>query len=155
MFRVFGLTVALLGSLLIVSMLQGCSESGTAKAVGTYELDKTAIKAELQKEIERIEDPTEKYEATVRLGGIDDFPAMSFVLAADGTLEAKTVMMGMTDTAKGNWSISGSTVTFRMTETGATDPDEMTGTLKGDSLELNPPDGQEMPFRMIFTRKKA
>src|SRR5690606_22113536 len=97
----------------------------------------------------------EKYEATVVLGGLDAFPSMSFVLAEDGTLEAKTVMMGMTDTAKGHWSISGSTVTFRMTETGAGGPDEMTGTLKGDSLELNPPDGADMPFRMIFTRKKA
>ncbi len=155
MFRVLVLTVALLGSLLIASMLQGCGDSGVARAAGTYEIDKAAIKAELQKEIEKIEDPNEKYMATNILGGIDGMPSMTFTLAKDGTLEATTVMMGMTDTAKGNWSISGSTVTFRMTETGTNDPDEMTGTLKGDRIELNAPEGEETPFKLIFKRKKA
>lgn len=154
MIRTLTITFAVLSALITASLLQGCG-SPTAKAAGTYTLDKAAIKAELQKKIESIEDPSEKYEATVRLGGIDDFPTMSFVLAEDGTLEAKTVMMGMTDTTKGSWSISGSTVTFRMTDTGANDPDEMTGTLRGDSIELNSPNGEEMPFRMIFTRTKA
>lgn len=155
MYRVFVLTVALLGSLLIATMLQGCGDSGVARAAGTYEIDKAAIKAELQKEIDKIEDPNEKYMTTTVLQGIDSMPSMTFTLGKDGTLEATTVVMGMTDTAKGNWSISGSTVTFRMTETGANDPDEMTGTLKGDRIELNALEGEDMPFRMIFKRKKA
>lgn len=155
MIRTITITLAILCSLITATLLQGCGDSGVAKAAGTYELDRDAIKAELQKEIEKIDDPSEKYMATNILGGIDDMPLMTFVLAKDGTLEATTVMMGMTDTAKGNWSISGSTVTFRMTDTGENDPDEMTGNLKGERIELNPPDGEEMPFKMIFKRKKA
>ncbi len=153
MTRSFALVAALLFTVLTTALLQGCGSS-TAKAAGTYELDKEAMKASMQAEIDKIEDEGEKMMAGMMMGMVDGM-TMTFVLNEDGTVDASTTVMGQVDSAKGTWTLKGSTITFTMTETDAGDPETMTGTLKGDSIELNSPDEDEMPFNLVFNKKKA
>ncbi|MFI4854282.1 MAG: hypothetical protein ACIAQF_04790 [Phycisphaerales bacterium JB065] len=153
MTRQFALIVALLGALFTTALLQGCGSS-SAKAVGTYELDKEAMKAAVQAEVDQTEDPMEKMGKSMMLGMLDSL-SMTFELKADGTFDGTSTMMGETDTVKGNWSLKGSTITFKMSETDPGDPEEMTGTLSGGTITLIPPDDEDAPFNLIFHKKKA
>lgn len=155
MFRFATLTLVLLCSVLTTSLLQGCGDSATSRAAGTYELDRAAIKSALQAKIDETDDPTEQYMNTQFMQGIDEMPMMTFTLSKDGTFEATSELGSGDDDASGTWTLEDSTITFEMTETDTGDPDRMTGTLTGDTIKLNPPDGEMMPFNLLFKKKKA
>lgn len=155
MTRSFLIVASLLSALLCAAMLQGCGDATPSSAVGVYELDKAAMKASMQAEIDKIEDPMEKMGASMAMSFMDSM-SMTIDLKADGTVEAVTnVPMGGTDSARGTWSMKGSAITFKMTHTDEGDPEEMTGTLKGGTLELTTPDEAEMPYNLVFNKKKA
>jgi len=154
MFRVFGLTVALLGCLLIASMLQGCGDSGTAKVAGTYELDKTAMKAAMQAEIDGIEDDMEKMGAAMMLGMID-MMSITITLNEDGSANGLMVMGGDEDPATGSWTLNGKAISITLAPEGDSNPETMSGTFDGDTIRLDAPEEEEMPFQMVFTRKAA
>ncbi len=150
MFRHTTLILTLLTSLLMLTSLQGCGKSPMAKAAGTYELDKEAVKTAMQAEIEKIEDPMEKSMASGALGMVDAM-SMTMTLNADGTATAATTGMPGAGTASGTWTLEGSTITITMAQEGE-NPDTISGTLSGDVITLSPPE-EEMPFDMVFKRK--
>lgn len=153
MFRVFGLTVALMGLFLIASMLQGCGDSAVSKAAGTYELDTAAMRTSMQAEIDKIEDQMEKMGASMMLGMIGEM-SITITLNADGTANGVMVMAGEEDPATGSWTLEGNAISITMTPEGESTAETMTGTFEGDTIRLDAP-GEEMPFQMIFKRKAA
>jgi hypothetical protein len=144
--------MVLLCSMFVISMLQGCGESATARAAGTYELDTTAMKAAVQAEIDSMEDEMEKMAAGMMLGMLDGM-SMTLTLNEDGTASGVVVMNGEEDPATGTWTLDGDSISITM-ESEDTAAEEMTGTLEGDTIRLSNP-GDEMPFDMVFNRRAS
>ncbi len=157
MIRIATLTMVLLCSVLITSLLQGCGDSGTAKAVGTYELDTAAMKTAMLAEIENTEDENEKM-ALGSMLGIIDATSMTITLNEDGT--ASVVMSGPMavdddeEHDSGTWTLTDQDISITMTSEGDDTSETITGTLEGDTIRLSSPD-DEMPFDMVFNRRAS
>lgn len=145
------LTVTLLAG----GLLQACGQPAESKHAGVYELDKDVIMDAMQADIAAIADPDERQAMEMGMAmmgaGMFDVMNMTLTLDADGTASSTTSMMGETETVTGRWSAAGDTVTIEMVDHG--EPEAITGKITGDSLELHPPDGEEMPFRLVLKRR--
>src|SRR5690606_4015002 len=130
-------------------VLQGC-ESAEEVAAGTYTLDKESIKASLQKEIDSEGGQGNPMAAAMAQQMIESM-TMTLTLDADGTASSNMSMMGQTQNASGTWKIDGDSVSITMAEDGG-EPSTATGKLDGDTLEMQPEGGDEMPFKMIFRK---
>ena len=144
-------SVAVVIALLGLALVHGCGPTPEEKAAGTYALDKENIKQAAAAEAEKAPDE-EKAQLEMALSMIDSM-SMTLTLSADGSATSSMSMMGQTQSTTGTWKISGATVTLTMTEEGET-PESVTGTLKGDTLELSPPEDSDMPFKMVFRKQK-
>jgi len=151
------LTIAMLGVVLLgAGLLQACGKSPEPSHAGTWELDIQVVKDAMMAEIATIEDPAERQAmefGMAMLGsGMLDAMSMSLTLNPDGTASSTTSMMGESDTVHGTWSARGDQLTIEMTQDG--ESDSISAVVEGDTLELIPPEGEAMPFRMIM-RKRA
>jgi|GEM_PF-4075398 len=151
------LTIAMLGVVLLgAGLLQACGKSPELGHAGTWELDIQVVKDAMMAEIGEIEDPAERQAmefGMAMLGsGMLDAMNMTLTLNPDGTASSTTSMMGESDTVHGTWSARGDHLTIEMTQDG--ESDSISAVVEGDTLELIPPEGEDMPFRMIM-RKRA
>ncbi len=151
MLRSMTLYFALLCCVAITSLLQGCGDSGVAKAAGTYELDTAAMRTAMQAEIDKIEDPMERMGASMMLGMLGEM-SMTITLNADGTASGVVVIAGEEDPATGNWTLTGNNISITMGSEGESNPETMSGTYEGDTIRLDAP-GDEMPVQMVLKRK--
>lgn len=147
--RQFSLRLSLFLALLTLILLPGC-ESAMDRAAGSYDLDKTQVKAAMQKEIDKLEDPAEKAQMSMMMGMIDAF-SMTLTLNADGTATGEMGMGGDSQDATGTWTINGDQVSVTLAAEGE-EPETMSGTLSGDTLKFDPPEEEDVPFDLVFTR---
>jgi hypothetical protein len=154
----FPLAMAMLLSIfLIAAPIQGCGQQATPSAhAGTWELDIQVVKDAMMAEIAEMEDSEEReaMELGMAMIGAGMLDTMSMVLRLnpDGTASSTSTMMGESDTVHGSWSAEGDRLTIQMTQDG--ESDSVSAVVEDDTLELLPPEGEEMPFRMIM-RKRA
>lgn len=145
------LTALLLGA----ATLQGCGKPDTASHAGTWDLDIEVVKEAMAAEIAAIEDPEERQAMEFGMemigAGMLDAMEMTLTLNADGTASSTTSMMGETETVGGTWSAEGNHLTIEMVQDG--ESDAVAALVEGDTLELIPPEGEDMPFRMILHRR--
>lgn len=147
------LVAAMFIALLCAVTLPGCSDPKAA-AMGSYDVDKAAIKAAAEAEIKsKGENSQESMGAAMMLAMIDDM-AMTLTLNADGTASMMQSAMGQSNTSSGTWTISGKTITIMAAPPGQT-PEAITGTLSGDTITIKPPKGEQMPFDLVFKKRKA
>jgi hypothetical protein len=152
----FLILVAVLASASLgIATLAGCGKAETPQHAGTWDLDTQVVKDAMMAEIAAIEDPEERQamEMGMAMMGAEMIDAMNMtlVLNADGTASSTTSMMGQTDTVTGRWSADGDMLTIEMEQDGQS---EAVSARVGDgTLELLPPEGEEMPFRMIMRKR--
>ena len=150
MHRPLSSITSLIALLLLVVVQSGCS--GEADISGTYDLDKAAVKAAMEAEMKAKGEDKDPM-AAFAMGMIESMN-VSMTLNADGTASMQMSMMGEAQTASGTWTRSGKSITVTMAEPGET-PTPANGTIDGDTITLKPPEGQDMPFDMVFKKKKA
>lgn len=145
------LTALLLGA----ATLQGCGKRDTAGHAGTWDLDIEVVKDAMAAEIAAIEDPEERQAMEFGMemigAGMLDAMQMTLTLNVDGTASSTTSMMGETETVDGTWSAQGNRLTIEMVQDG--ESESVAALVEGDTLELIPPEGEDMPFRMIMHRR--
>lgn len=156
MFRRYVYVPTLAVCLLVFGALQGCGKSVESQHAGTYELDKAVIMESIEAEIAVIEDAEEREAMEAGLAmvgsGMLDMMRLTITLNADGTASSTTSMMGESDTVTGTWVTRGDAVTITMIEAdGSSEP--VNGMITGDTLELFPPEDEELPFRMVLRRQ--
>ncbi len=175
--RVIFLMAALAGLTLGAGMLAGCAKPESAKPaagvapasapasaparipavgpVGTWQLDNQVVKDAMMADIAAIEDPEERQAMELGMAmlgaGMIDEMSMILSLNADGTASSTTSMMGDSETVHGSWTASGNMLTIEMEQDGQSDA--VAARVDGDTLELIPPEGEELPFRMIMRRR--
>lgn len=137
-------------------LLQGCGQAPEEAHAGTWELDIQVVKDAMAAEIAAIEDPEERQAmefgmAMIGSGMLDEME-MTLTLKADGTASSTTSMMGESETVYGTWSARGKDLTIEMVQDN--ESDAVAAVVEGDTLELIPPEGEEMPFRMIMRRRE-
>jgi hypothetical protein len=141
--------------LLLAGGLQACGKSPTMTHAGTWELDIQVVKDAMEAEIARIEDPEERQAMELGMAmigaGMLDAMNMTLVLNPDGTASSTTSLLDESQTVHGTWSQDGDNLTIRMTEDEQTD--SVSAVVTGDTLELLPPEGEDMPFRMIMRKR--
>lgn len=142
--------ITLVVALLSLVCLPGCGKSPEARAAGTYELDKQAMKDAVQAEIDQIEDPMERMGASMMMGMFDMF-SVTITLNADGTASGISEMAGESEYVSGTWTLTDNRISLTLAEEGE-EPETMTGILDGDTIRIETPDEEEMPFDMIFRR---
>ena len=140
-------TLILSATLLTMSMLHGCGDSGNSTAGGTYKYDKIATKAAMQTSFDQIEDPFEKMIAQAVFETIE----WTIVLHPDGTLNSTATWFG-TQQASGTWELNRGQLTVIMTYTDQA-PQRMSGTIRGDKLSISD-DVEGMAIRLVFTKQK-
>lgn len=123
--------------------------------VGTWQLDNQVVKEAMMADIAAIEDPEERQAmelgmAMMGTGMIDDM-VMILELEPDGAATSTTSMMGDSETVHGKWATRGEMLVIEMEQDGASEAIE--ARIDGDTLELIPPEGEELPFRMIMRRQ--
>ncbi len=151
MSRTVYFTMLLLCACVLTGALSGCGQSAEAAAAGVYELDKERIKEEMQAQIDAMEDETEQAEAQMGLAFIE-MMSMTLTLNEDGSASGVMSMMGESDHATGSWTIDGSQIAITLAGEGE-EPETMSGTLAGDTLELEPDDDGMMPFNLVFRKR--
>jgi len=151
------LTMAVLAAaVLAVAPLQGCGKPAPTSAhAGTWELDIQVVKDAMLAEIAEIDDPEEREAMEFGMAmigsGMLDAMEMTLKLNADGTASSTTSMMGESETVSGTWSARGNQLTIEMAQDG--ESEAVSAVVEGDTLELIPPEGEDMPFRMIMRRR--
>ncbi len=150
--RLVVVMVAML-AMLSAGVLQGCSDP-KAKVAGTYELDKAAVKASAEAKAKAEGPNSDAAAAAGMMAGMIDAMNMSVTLNVDGTASMAMSMMGQSETASGTWTLDGSAISITANKTGEA-PETISGTVSGDSITLKSPEGQQMPFDMVFKKKKA
>lgn len=102
-----------------------------------------------------IEDPEERQvmEFGMEMMGASLIDEMQMILTLnpDGSATSTTSLFGESDTVHGTWTADGDLLTIEMEQEG--ESDAVLARLDGDSLELIPPEGEELPFRMIMRRQ--
>lgn len=156
MFRTTVYVPALAAMLIALGALQGCGKAVESRHAGTYELDKAVIMESIEAEIAAIEDPEEREAMEMGLAmvgsGMLDMMRLTVTLNADGTASSTTSMMDESETVSGTWVARGDAVTISMIEAdGSSEP--VNGMITGDTLELFPPEDEELPFRMLLRRQ--
>lgn len=151
------LTIAMLGLVLLgAGLLQACGKGPETTHAGTWELDIQVVKDAMMAEIAEIEDPAERQAmefGMAMLGsGMLDAMSMTLTLNPDGSAVSMTSMMGESESVSGTWSARGDVLTINMTQDG--ESEAISAVVEGDTLELLPPEGEDMPFRMLM-RKQA
>ena len=153
--RHFQAMAMLAAVMLLAGGLQACGKSPTMTHAGTWELDIQVVKDAMEAEIARIEDPEERQAMELGMAmigaGMLDAMNMTLVLNPDGTASSTTRLMDESQTVHGTWSQDGDSLTIRMTEGEQTD--SVSAVVTGDTLELLPPEGEDMPFRMIMRKR--
>jgi len=156
MFRRMVYVPALAAMLMALVALQGCGKAVESRHAGTYELDKAVIMESIAAEIAAIQDPEEREAMEMGLAtvgsGMLEMMRLTVTLNADGTASSTTSMMGESETVTGTWVVRGDAVTITMIEAdGGSEP--VNGRITGDTLELFPPEDEELPFRMVLRRQ--
>ena len=174
--RVIFVAAVLAGLVLGAGTLQGCAKQepaqpspGSAPAsaaqapasiaavgpVGTWQLDNQVVKDAMMADIAAIEDPEERQAMELGMAmmgaGMIDEMVMILALEADGSASSTTSMMGDSETVHGQWATSGDMLIIEMEQDGASEA--IAARIDGDTLELIPPEGEELPFRMIMRRR--
>ena len=156
MSRVTSLAVVLLCAMLAASLRGGCAASASPvpEVAGTYELDREAVKAAMQAEIELIEDEEERWDALTIMGTID-MMSITLTLNQDGTANGEMTMFDEAHPASGTWTLDGGTLTVIVAPEGD-EAATMIGTVDGDTIRLSVEDEDEdMPFDLVFVRRDA
>ena len=153
--RHFQAMAMLAAVMLLAGGLQACGKSPTMTHAGTWELDIQVVKDAMEAEIARIEDPEERQAMELGMAmigaGMLDAMNMTLVLNPDGTASSTTRLLDESQTVQGTWSQDGDTLTIRMTE--GEQSDTVSAVVDGDTLELLPPEGEDMPFRMLMRKR--
>lgn len=143
------------GSAPTSAAVQAPASAARVGPVGTWQLDNQVVKDAMMADIAAIEDPEERQamELGMAMMGAGMIDEMSMVLAlnADGSASSTTSMMGESETVHGSWTASGAMLTIEMAQDGQSDA--VAARIDGDTLELIPPEGEELPFRMIMRRR--
>jgi len=145
-------------ALLVCGLLvAGCGSSASSVA-GVYELDKETVKASIQAEMKKAEESGDaemgaQFGGAMILGMIDSL-TMTVTLNADGTANMVADMMGDQNTSSGTWKLDGEAITITATSPGE-EPETINGTVAGGRMTLKSPDGDEMPFDMVFKKKTS
>jgi hypothetical protein len=134
---------------------QAPASAVAAGPVGTWQLDNQVVKDAMMADIAAIEDPEERQAMELGMAmmgaGMIDEMVMILALEPDGSASSTTSMMGDSETVHGKWSTSGEMLIIEMEQDGASEA--IAARIDGDTLELIPPEGEEMPFRMIMRRR--
>jgi hypothetical protein len=153
--RHFQAMAMLAAVMLLAGGLQACGKSQTMTHAGTWELDIQVVKDAMEAEIAQIEDPEERQAMELGMAmigaGMLDAMSMTLVLNPDGTASSTTSLMDESQTVQGTWSQDGDSLIILMTE--GEQSDSVSAVVDGDTLELLPPEGEEMPFRMIMRKR--
>jgi hypothetical protein len=148
--------LATFGSLLVLSLAAACG-GGSSAAVGTYQLDKAAMKqsalgamtAEEKKQMDAL--PAEQRKAAEEMmGKTFDAMEMTIELKADGTATATSKGMGPTSTENGTWKLAGDQLTLT-TKDAAGKEESKTGTLANGAFTVTE---EEAGRKMTMTFKK-
>ena len=140
-------------AMLCAAALSGCTDPKAA-AAGTYEVDKAAFKAAAEADIKaKGENDPNATPAAMLLGMIDDM-VMTLTLNADGTASMQSSIMGETQTGSGTWTLNGKSISITAGPSGET-PETFSGTIEGDAITLKAPPGQDMPFELVFKKRKS
>ena len=126
----------------------GC-ESEMESAAGTYSMDKEGVKTSVKEKGKS--DGASSQEIEMALAMIDAM-TMQLKLNADGTASTSTSIMGQSQSTSGTWTIADGAVTVSMKEEGG-QIQSITGKLSGESLEMDPPPGSEVPFKLVFKKQ--
>jgi hypothetical protein len=150
------LPLAVLAALLLgAATLQGCGQPEVSRHAGTWDLDTQVVKDAMLAEIASIENEEERQamELGMAMMGAEliDAMNMTLVLSPDGTASSTTSIMGESETVYGSWSASGDMLTIEMEQDGQSEA--VAARVSGDTLELLPPEGEEMPFRMVMRKR--
>jgi hypothetical protein len=150
------LPLAVLAALLLgAATLQGCGQPEVSRHAGTWDLDTQVVKDAMLAEIASIENEEERQamELGMAMMGAEliDAMNMTLVLSPDGTASSTTSIMGESETVYGSWSASGDMLTIQMEQDGQSEA--VAARVSGDTLELLPPEGEEMPFRMVMRKR--
>ena len=140
-------------ALLSAATLGGCSDP-KAKAAGTYDVDKVALKAAAQAHVKAKGENSPEGQNAAMMAGMIDAMSITLTLNADGTASMISAMMGQSQTATGTWTISGSAITITASKAGEA-PETVTGTVSGDTITLKPPKGEDMPFDLVMKKRKG
>jgi hypothetical protein len=135
---------------LCLLLATGC-ESEMESAAGTYAMDKEGVKESVKAKGES--DGASSQEIDMALAMIDGM-TMQLTLNADGTASTSTSMMGQSQSTSGTWTISGGDVTVSMKDEDG-QSQSITGKLEGESLEMDPPPGSDMPFKLVFRKQST
>jgi hypothetical protein len=153
--RHFQAMAMLAAVMLLAGGLQACGKSQTMTHAGTWELDIQVVKDAMEAEIAQIEDPEERQAMELGMAmigaGMLDAMSMTLVLNPDGTASSTTSLLDESQTVHGTWSQDGDSLIILMTE--GEQSDSVSAVVDGDTLELLPPEGEEMPFRMIMRKR--
>lgn len=146
-----------LAALLILSALgglAGCGQSSEARYVGTWELDREVVKEAMRAEIAGVEDPDEREAMELGMAmigeGLIEAMNMTLVLNKDGSAASTTTLMGQSETVYGRWSAKGNLLRIEMSGDG--ESEALDARVEGDTLELLPPEDDDMPFRLVMRR---
>lgn len=136
--------------------LHGCGKASAPDHAGTWELDTAVMKDAMVAEIAAIEDPEERraMERGMAMMGAAMFEQMNMTLTLnpDGTASSTSAMHGESETVRGKWSAQGNMLVIEMEQDGKSEA--VSARVDGDTLELLPPEEEEVPFRMILRKRK-
>jgi hypothetical protein len=153
--RLFLPTAVLAALMFSAGILQGCGQQETSRHAGTWDLDTQVVKDAMMAEIASIENEEEReaMELGMAMMGAQliDAMNMTLVLGQDGSASSTTSIMGESETVHGTWSASGDMVLIEMEQDGQAEA--VAARVTGDTMELLPPEGEEMPFRMIMRKR--
>lgn len=147
----------LIPMLALAIALPGCSsEPGF---VGTYELDKDAVKAALSAELDAQKAAGGEAAEMAELGnamliGIIDAMDCTLVISADGSARMTMSAAGNTDEGTGTWKETPTGLTLTLASEGE-DPVNGTVIIDGETLRLQPMEGDPSEMEMIFRKAPA
>lgn len=136
--------------------LHGCHKASAPRHAGTWELDTQLMKDAMVTDIAAIEDPEERRAMEMGMAVMGSAMleqlSMTLTLNPDGSASITSAMMGDSETLHGTWSAAGNLLAIVMEQDG--ESQAASARVDGDTLELLPPDADDMPFRMIMRRRE-
>lgn len=136
--------------------LHGCGKATAPSHAGTWELDTQLMKDAMAAEIAAIEDPEERRAMEMGMAVMGSTMleqlSMTLTLDPDGSASVTSATMGDSETLRGTWSAEGNLLVIVMEQDGESRP--ASARVDGDTLELLPPEADDMPFRMIMRKRE-
>lgn len=138
---------------MLVGLISGCGASPMEKVAGTYNIDREAVKKDLQARIDASTDDMQKAQLSFALGMIDEM-GFAIMLAANGTVSARVSMMEQESTANGTWTLNGDAISITLKGENEATGNTIHGTVSGNTIMLSPTSDQPMPVGMTLIKQQ-